>query len=84
MGDSDQIDAFQGVQECKRAFSLSAFWLCLSFSFGLSDSDSIVLDKMVISSSSGLSDFIPVGRRGRGGAISVLCIIGPDSSDSCD
>jgi hypothetical protein len=45
----------------------------------------MLLDKMVISSSSsGLSVFISAGRRGRGGAINVLCIEGPGSFGSCD
>ncbi len=62
--------------------------LCLDFSFflfHLSDLDSTVLDRMVISSSSsGFSVFMTGGRRGRGGAINVLCELGPGNIDSCD
>jgi hypothetical protein len=60
--------------------------LCLDFSFflfRLSDSDSTVLDKMVISSSSsGFSVLMAEGRRGRGGAINALCVLGPGNLDS--
>jgi len=80
----NQIGISQGVEEHNRASSLSAFLAFSFFLFRLSDSDSILLDKMVISSSSGLYDFMSAGRRGRGGDISVLCVIGPDSFDSVD